>query len=197
MLVEHGLLSKTPQMRSIVAMSEASSIIEKALQTIARLWSKTVMRFNSLPAAALSSFTFDRTFELLSNSSYILDAVEQSRQVLNICVQAPPVVLSFYGLTSTLSSLRSQVTAIYDFTSIWEVRANIEAVNHDNNSPLFALRSGHRRTSNTSGLRYSLPSTRTTPTRGFPRLRTCSTSHRMNFSTYLLSSRRPSRLTSP
>ena len=116
-LVSGNLLEKVGNLRQISAKAEASSIVEDALHVIPEIWSKTKMRF--APLSELS------TFNVLSNCSYLIDAVEQSRQVLNMCVQAPTDVLSYYGLTATLSGLRSEMTAIHDFVMIWEEVQNL------------------------------------------------------------------------
>ena len=54
-LIERDLLASTDELRGIVAKSEASFIMEGALNTISRLWSITVMKFAPLPSSALST----------------------------------------------------------------------------------------------------------------------------------------------
>lgn len=78
------------------------------------------MRFAPVESSSLSSFAADATYNLLSNASFILDAIEQSKQILNVCVTAPAELLSHYSLSSALASARSLITSIYDFVIMWE-----------------------------------------------------------------------------
>jgi len=83
-LVSNDLLSdeKQSRIRGISAQAQSSAVVRECLMNVDILWSHTLMRFESVSSEDLTSFSKETSrFDLLSNSVFLRDALDQSKQV--------------------------------------------------------------------------------------------------------------------